>query len=269
MAWVLTTECDSLLFSCLDAVGRDEQFDIARARLRSGMWLRRPAGCGSCSSTTSRDMQMGLLVYCLHFKRLDILDALWSYGWKHNWRMGIETKPAEEVEVPVLSKLLGWYPRIRTNRVYYTPGLIVLLGAIRAHLRGQQALKGLLLRVPQPMSTAPGYTSHLSLLHIYLNRRMRGSLSQAEQSSLMRIQRHMEGNPLVAALQGNGPKALALLEKHWPGGVPAPKTAWSEPWRLQRSDGDSGLEPDPAADPLVYHGDGDYQFARHATGLFC
>ena len=269
MAWILTSECDSLLFSCLDAIGRDEQFDIARARLRSGMWLRRPAGCGSCSSTPSRDMQMGLLLYCLHFRRLDLLDALWDYGWKNNWKMGIETKPAEEITVPVLSRLLGWYPRVQNNRTYYTPGLVVLLGAIRAHLRGQKALRGLLLAIPQPMSTEPGYVSHLSLLHIYANLRMRGRLTHSEQSSLMRIGKHMEGNPLVAALQGEGRKALELLEKHWPGGLPAPKQAWSEPWRLQRSDGDSGLEPDPAASPTEYHGDGDYLFAQHCVELFC
>jgi hypothetical protein len=214
-------------------------------------------------------MQMGLLVYCLHFRRLDFLDDLWRYGWKNNWKMGIETKPAEEITVPWLSQKLEWYPKIRNNRTYYTPGLIVLLAALRAHLRGQKTFMRLLLAVPQPMSTAPGYTSHLSLLHIYLNIRMRGHLTAREGRVLEQIRVHMSESPLVSALLGDGDRSLKLLEKYWPGGLPAPKTAWSEAWRLQRSDEDSGLEPDPTANPTEYHGDGDYLFARHCTALFC
>lgn len=269
MAWILTDECDSLLFSCLDAVGRDKPFDICQARVGKGLWLRRPACCGECSSTTSRDMQMGLLVYLFHFKRADLLKELID-RCLHSWgKMGTENKPAEPVTIPWISQKLGWYPKIRNNRVYYTPGLLLLLLACYLHVRGHKKAAALLSRFPQAYTTAPGYVSHLTLLHLYLNARIRGHLTPKEHRLLGAIQNHMDSNPLVAALQGNGPKALALLEKHWPGGLPAPKTSWSEPWRLQRSDGDPGLEPDSSADPLVYHGDGDYLFARHAIALFC
>ena len=250
MAWVLTDECDSLLFSCLDAVGRGQPFDICQARVGKGLWLRRPAGCGPCSSTTSRDMQMGLLVYFLHFKRADLLRELADRCMHSFGKMGTETKPWE-------------------NRVYYTPGLFVLLLACYFYVSNRPKLAKALTYIPQVYSVAPGYTSHLTLLHIYLNRRIRGKLVGLEYRALWEIEKHMQSSPLVHALLGRGSLALQKLEARWPGGLPAPKTAWSEPWVLQRSDGDPGLKPDLGANPLSYHGDGDYLFARHAIGLFC
>ena len=135
MAWIFTDECDSLLFSCLDAVARNEEFPIEDAFFvepgeNEATWHRRPKTCGSCSSTISRDMFMGLLVYCLHFARLDLLDAFWNFGWKHWWKMGMEYKEPTEFQ---LGPFLLYLPN---NRVWFTPGLIALLACLRAHLRG-------------------------------------------------------------------------------------------------------------------------------------
>lgn len=262
MAWILTDECDSLLFSCLDAVGRNRPFDICQARVGKGLWLRRPACCGECSSTTSRDMQMGLLVYFLHFKRADLLAEL-AHRCMHSWgKMGTETK-----RVPI--KVGPFSFTLPETRVWYTPGLFVLLLACWAYVAGKPRLAKLLSFFPQAYSTAPGYVSHLTLLHLYLNRRIRGHLTKRELAICDSIATHMASSPLVAALQGKGDRALKLMEARWPGGLPAPKTAWSEPWVLQRSDNDEGLQPDPTANPLEYHGDGDMLFARHCISLFC
>lgn len=205
---------------------------------------------------------MGLLIYFLHFKRADLLRELVDRCMHSFGKMGTEIK-----RVPV--KVGPFSFTVPENRVWYTPGLFILLLACWAQVAGRPKLAKLLTYVPQVYSVAPGYTSHLTLLHIYLNRRIRGKLVGLEYKALWEIEKHMQSNPLVHALLGRGSLALQKLEARWPGGLPAPKTAWSESWVLQRSDGDEGLQPDPEANPLSYHGDGDYLFARHSIGLFC
>lgn len=205
---------------------------------------------------------MGLLVYFLHFRRADLLAELVHRCMHSFGKMGTETKR-------VSVKVGPFSFTVPENRVYYTPGLFILLLACWAQASGRLKLAKLLTYVPQVYSVAPGYTSHLTLLHIYLNRRIRGKLIGIEYKALWEIEKHMQSSPLVHALLGRGSLALQKLEARWPGGVPAPMTAWSEPWVLQRSDDDEGLRPDSSANPLAYHGDGDYLFARHSIGLFC
>lgn len=242
--WILTDKCDSLLFSCLQAVALEEQFDIDAAFF-NGLWHRRPAKYGKCSSTISRDMFLGLFAYCLHFGRLDILDKLWKSAWSRGWKMGIETKK--------------W-----NNRVYMTPTMMVLLYQLRRYLR-TGSINWVLDQIPVPRATSPGYVSHLSMLQIYLNLRMRGKLVTHERSQLTKMLKHSSQNPLIHALLGNKLNALVLLDKYWPKDRLPTTREWSEEWRTQRHDQDTGLLPAPGKKHT--HTGGDLLFVRHVLSL--
>lgn len=236
------------------------EFPLEQAEVEPGKWLRRPACCGECSSTTSRDMQMGLLLYSVWFGRSDLLQRLWRYGWRHLWKMGDETR-TEELQMPILGTI-----RIRNNRTWYTPGLVVLLAACLAHTRGHRKLAKVLTYFPQAYSTAPGYVSHLTLLHLLLNLIIRGRLTERERRTLKAIQKHMWENPLVWALLGYPNIARVFLNARWPQDFFTTRT-WSEPWALQRSDTDSGLER--GANPAEYQANWDYLFAKNIIDKLC
>lgn len=254
--WIHTDECDSLLFSCLYAVATNKEFPVELA-FWDELWHRRPEPCGECSSTISRDMFMGLFAYCLHFRRIDILDEISAYGWKHCWKMGIETKAPTEVRIgPVVFHLPN-------NRVWFTPGLVALLQQLRTHLRGKKSLWRFL---PQSYSSEPGYVSHLTMLHIYMNARMRGFVSAREKTVLHKMLSHSDSNPLLHALLGERAKTLELLAR-WPTDRLPNNYDWEEPWLTQRDDSDSGHLPAPPNTPVKEHSGGDALFVRHVLGL--
>ena len=238
---------DGLLFACLLAVGQNRPFDVDAAISPDGQVFRNPEFAtgnrqlGPRESTISRDMFMGLFIYCLHFGRIDILRKVICYGWKHVWKMGTENRKID-------------------TRTVFTPGLILLVYAILFHLTGKTGVARLLVSIPQPMSSAPGYVSHLSMLHIYLNKRICGKVSTANKSTLVKISSHMGQNPLVWALLGNPLRAAACLNK-WPQNRLPTKQDWSEEWRTQRSDNDSGLIG--VLENTSPHSGGDYLFVKH------
>lgn len=247
--WDISSECDALLFVTLQQVGLGIEGPVDEAESEPGKWNRLPAPdyATNCSSDISRDMFMGLFVWAWEFKRLDVLERVWSYGVENNWHMGQERK-AEILE----------------NRTYFLPGTIALLAELIYHLGGDDHVERNIL-VVTPMNTEPGFASHLSLLQIYLRGEMHDGLTDGEILTLDSILLHMSGNPLAHALlhkytDGNQSRAVQLLLETWPADRLPTDRDWDDSWRTQRSDDDSGLMP---GDSDEQHSGGDFLFAAH------
>jgi len=257
---------DGLLFASLQAVARGVDFQVEDYFDSKGQVYRNPSMAmatyqlGPRESTISRDMFVGLFCYCLHFGRADILEKVWSYGWRHGWKMGQENRRFEFTLLGRKFSVLG------DNRVWFTPGLILLLAALIAHLKGRQRISSLLVNIWQPIGSVPGYQSHLSMLHIYLNRRIRGEIVTWERKVLDKILEHSPRNALALALAGWHEDARAELASQWPADRLPTKHDWTEEWRTQRADNDVGIvwgEPDN----IQPHSGGDLLFVEHVLAL--
>lgn len=238
--------CDALLFATLFNVGSGEEGSLLDAQGQPGQWFRLP-GLKSdptlCSSDISRDMFMGLLTYIWHFKKLSMAQDIWEYGYNHNWQMGQERKPLE-------------------TRTVFTPPMIGLLAEIIYHLGGEDHPERYFSDA-MVYNTDPGFVSHLTLLHLALRGSINKGLADKEVESLRLILRHMSGNPLAQALyhkytDGDQSIATNLLLTVWPADRLPTTSDWSEEWRTQRSDGDSGLLPGEGGHT---HSGGDFLFA--------
>lgn len=265
---------DGLLFACLQAVATGRDFDISEYMHESGQVFRNPAMAagaqlGPRESTISRDMYMGLFCYCLHFGRADILEKVAAYGWRHGWKMGTENRRFEFTLLGRKFSILG------DNRVWFTPGLILLLYALLAFLRGGQPsvvpgagpkLARLLAGIWQPLGATPGYPSHLTMLHIYLNMRIRGKVSKSEHKVLDRILKHSPRNALALALAGWTDEARQELATQWPTDRLPTGSDWTEEWRTQRVDNDKGIVWGRPGD-MKPHSGGDLLFVEHVLAL--
>jgi len=245
-AWDVSDACDALLFTALTQVGLGEPGDLEAAESELGHWHRLPGPeyAVKCSSDISRDMLMGLFVWIWEFKRLDVAENLWAYGSENNWKMGEERNAAEHFD-----------------RVYLRPGTVGLLAELIYKLGGENHWERSLLTV-NPLSSAPGFQSHLTLLNLHLLGEMHGGLTASELGTLTDILQHMSQNPLAHALyhrytDGEQSRATELLLGTWPADRLATGRDWSEEWRTQRSDGDSGFQPGDSDEP---HSGGDLLF---------
>ena len=256
---------DGLLWASLLAVATDRPFEVEEYIREDGQVFRNPGMAlgrllGPRESTISRDMFMGLFCYCLHFGRADILEKVAAYGWRYGWKMGRENR---RLEFSVLGRKISV---IGDNRVWFTPGLIILLYAILAFLRGRPRLAKLLVNIWQPLGATPGYPSHLTMLHIYLNRRIRGKIVTWEQKALNNILKHSPRNALALALAGWTDDARQELATQWPTDRLPTKHDWTEEWRTQRADNDVGIvwgEPGN----IKPHSGGDLLFVEHVLAL--
>ena len=244
---------DGLLFASLHAVATGKPLPIRDYMNWQGQVFRNPAMAdgthklGPRESTISRDMFMGLFCYCLYFGRLDILNKVALYGWRHYWKMGQENRKLD-------------------NRTWFTPGLVILLYALIAHLRGRPRLAKFLVNIWQPLGTPPGYPSHLTMLHIYLNRRIRGNIAPWEHKALAAILEHSPRNALALALAGWHNEAREELAIQWPENRLPNHHDWTEEWRTQRADNDNGIvwgEPGN----IKPHSGGDLLFVYHVLAL--
>lgn len=236
-------ECDSLLFASLQNVGESKQFDVEEARDSGGQWHRRPdwAACesGPNDSTISRDMFMGLFVYITVNKRLDLAESIWDYGTAHNWKMGSDNAV--------------------DNRTYFTPGMVQLLAKITSYLGGKQYKAE--LAIPQVYGSEPGFPSHLTMLHIYLNGKMDGQINNNQLDALRAIEKHSPDNALLRTLlskytDGDQSGALESL-RIWPTDRLPTNADWQSDWRTQRADGDPSFAPGTDSNP---HSGGDFLF---------
>lgn len=243
--WEADRSGDALLFVSLQSVGLDSESPLDEAQgLEPGRWYRSPEcrlDSSTCGSDISRDMFMGLLTYANHFHRLDIAEGIWSYGHAHQWAMGAERQGPND-------------------RTVLTPQLIGLLARVIYHLGGTNHPERLIGSI---YNTPPGFESHLTMLQIALEGEMAGSLTDAQLAALRAIRVHMSINPLVHALlhkytDGDQSEATRLLLTIWPADRLPTSSDWTETWRLQRSDGDSGFLPGA---PGLVHSGGDFLFA--------
>jgi hypothetical protein len=173
-------------------------------------------------------MFVGLLNYIWQFKRLDLAEGIWSYGQSTGWDMGEER--ADRLE----------------NRTILTPVTISLLAELIYELGGEDHGER---HIPRVYSVVPGFTSHLSLLQIYLEGSMHGSIPESSLETLRAIRdAGAAGNPLVHALvhrytDGDQQVATELLLTGWPADRLPTSNDWCEHWRVQRADGDKSLQP--------------------------
>lgn len=238
--WSYPESCDGLLFSSLDAVARGTEIDITAAEGEPGQWFRNPGqACypqGSASDI-SRDMLLGLMVYSVHFHRLDILENLWTYGQDHNWKMGRGD-----------------------DRTVLTPASIGRLARAIRYLGGADHPERLISDIP---SVVPGFEGHLSLLGIMLDARTEGGVSPLDLQALRSLASQMPDNALAQALlhkytDGDQTTATRLLLETWPADRLPTSADWCEEWRVQRADQDPGLQS--CSTQAVTHTGGDLLF---------
>lgn len=243
--WDVSDKCDALLFVALQHIGLVETGPVEDAMGDPGRWFRLPSLVNDpslCSSDISRDMFMGLLNYIWQFKRLDLAEQIWDYGSRNKWKMGEERKTTPE------------------NRVQFLPSTIGLLAEIIWKLGGEDHKERHYASF-NTYNTNPGFTSHLTLLHIHLRGSMYGSITANELGTLKSILGHMSQSPLAQALyhkytDGDQSEATRLLLEIWPADRLPSNGDWSEEWRTQRSDGDVGFQP------------GDWPYHEHSGGDF-
>lgn len=254
--FILTQECDALLFSSLHAIASGREFNIRAARdANTGQWYRRPqASTGgtydacypkSANSTISRDMLLGVILYGYYAKDLDLLINLYEYGNNNNWTMGQNDS--------------GDFRHI------FSPSTIGLLAKSIRSLGGPDYGTA---AFPQFYSTEPGYQSHLSLLSILLVGKTEGRVSDIEKNALASIVSKNPNNPLAHALYGRYVKtehtsiAVDLLLSQYPNNRLPNGMDWCEEWRTQREETSAGLQPCKADSPHygIEHTGGDALF---------
>ncbi len=237
--FISTEYCDSLLFSALNAVARNERIDIEDAQGEPGQWFRRPSkDCypENSKSTISRDMLLGVILYAVHFNEPNILDDLWDYGEANNWVMG------EGV----------------IDRTLFTPTMIALLAEARYRLSGVDVE---IRRLGQTYDTTPGYRTHLSILKMVIKSKL-GTLSRWDKRYLQIIKDKNPHNPLVLAMYtkhigGDYTAAISKLLADFPDDRLPTTDDWCSEWRTQLKANDTALKP--CADGHEHSG-GDFLF---------
>lgn len=243
--FILTDECDSLLFSSLLATAIDG-INITAAKDTDGKWYRRPLQYPNCypdgsASEISRDMLMGGLLFMWKSKNLELLEELFDYGKDHNWVMG-------EGDV---------------SRTYFTPGLQSTLTELIYRLGGNDEPG--YRNIPQVWSKNNDYMGHLDLLHLLLRGEALGSLTEQQ---IELLQWHSQRSPRNALVQyllakyttGDYSKAISILmdAKLFPAlRLPTNRDRSTE-WLWQR-DENSDWEPKLEGDEVEHTG-GDFLF---------
>lgn len=156
--FILTEECDSLLFSALLGTGR-LPVAVENARNDSGTWHRRPLNYEPCypdhsASSISRDMFLGLFFFIWENKRRELAEQIFDYGEAHSWKMGDGD----------------------ATRTVLSPGLQATLAEIIARLGG--ADHKVYRAIPVLFTEGGrGFEAHLDVLHILLRGELFGFIS--------------------------------------------------------------------------------------------
>lgn len=216
--FVMSGDCDSLLFSSLNAIGRNEEFNIQAAEIEPGKWYRNQRKDG-CDSSISRDMLMGVMAYSLYFKRLDIAQDLWHYGEAHNWKMGYTDSGNLEFEA----------------RTIMSPGQVALLAQVIHHLGGPDYA---IRFTPQVFTAEVGFAGHLTLLHFWMIDRMEGELGPIVRKVLTQYRTIAPNNAFVSYLYnkyngGSQQGTVELLNRYPVDRLPT-GSDWCEAWLQQR-----------------------------------
>lgn len=218
--FILSDECDSLLFTGLVGSVPGINVDIDAAQDAQGSWHRRPLELPECcpefsKSSISRDMLLGLAWYAYSNGRLDISEGVIKYALSHWMVMGKGAK----------------------SRTIMTPGLLSTFAWISYRLGGPSRLW--LRWIPTVESAqATDYQAHLSMLHILLRRELTGKEDLHADVAQAQCKRQ-PNNPLFQWAAGNGAIAESILmdERLWPNDrLPTSRDRKGE-WLLQRDDG--------------------------------
>jgi hypothetical protein len=245
--FIHTDKCDSLLFSALLAVARDEAINLPAARGVSGQWYRRPSqdcfALGESKSTISRDMFMGVLLYAAYFKDAALINQIWRYGSDNNWNMGQGVDTETEI-----------------GRTIWTPSLIGLAAQIRKTITGKTVAA---IHLPGIYSTVEGYRSHLTMLNIVATYRANAEISGTQVDAIKTIRNASPGNALAQALyakfiSGDYSMATALLLAKFPSDRLPTTDDWCEEWVVQRSDSESSIST--PCEGSHTHSGGDFLF---------
>jgi hypothetical protein len=152
--WARVCKCDGLLFNCLWSIA-GVNVPIESARDKYLKWHRHPSfNCYSnkeSGSEISRDMILGLLLWCIFKRRSDIIDDLILFGESCGWIMG----------------------KGDITRTYLTPSLRGTIFEAIYHFTDRKSLmrfcpKDWVWPIPMNIVTnQPGYRRHLQALHIF------------------------------------------------------------------------------------------------------
>lgn len=241
--FIVSDECDSLLFSGLVGCLPDISVDIDAARGKEdGLWLRRPKDIpcypDHSASSISRDMLVGLAWYAYKNRRLDISEGVIKYAFKHWFIMG-EAK--------------DWKTKI--GRCFLTPGLLATFAWISYTLGGPS--RPWLRWIPIWMSErADGYEAHIAVLHALLRRKLTW---RDDNKEMLKFHADRQPkNPLFLYAAGYDTEAMKVLltRKWWPHDrLPSAKER-KEQWLPQRDFSDDWR---PTKQDKVHPG-GDFLF---------
>jgi hypothetical protein len=236
--FVLTHECDSLLFSALVGCDPLVPINIEAARNKDGLWSRRPVdsqGCDTCypkhsKSTISRDMFTGLFWYIWRHKRLDLAEQLYAQGEARDWIMG-QGDP---------------------GRIVLSPNLRAILAEIIYQLGGKN--RPLVRAIPNVFGKDTGYAAHLDVLVAGLMAELQGGATQQVLDLLEHHALRQPKNALYTLMyhryvtpNQNTATKLLLDETYFPDDRLPERGDRKEAWLWQRDASDTGWRPDPKA----------------------
>lgn len=237
-----THHCDALLFSGLVGCVPGIRIDI-EAAFDGKLWHRRPIE-KSCfpdhsKSTISRDMFVGLALFCYFNDRSDIATNVVKYALTHWLIMGKATSLSVKLGRCFLGfGLLSTFAKL--SRKWYFWPLTLLPADVK------------LSKLPT------GYAAHIQVLHVLLRDLIDGNDPSTNQIILQQAVREPM-NPLFNIATGNYQAAIDVLSNGslFPEDRLPTSKERRESWLPQR---DFGTDWFPANGPAVEHHGGDFIF---------
>lgn len=247
--FILSQDCDSLLWSSLYGVGGGE-VQIHAAQDSNGAWHRRSLNLPECysdgsASTISRDMFIGLMWFAWEKKDLTTMNDLFHYGRNHNWVMG-------DGDI---------------SRTYFVPGLQATLSEIIKKLGGTNREE--YRSIPQVYSKNTDYQAHLDMLHILLRADLTGSIDEATLNIVKYNHKRSLGNPFYSYVyhrfvDGDQTETYQILLNPtypFPEGHLPTSAEYCTEWFTQR---DAGQNWEPCtANGVTEHPGGDFIFVSY------
>lgn len=248
--FILSSHCDSLLFTGLLGGVLPEGIDIKAAEKSPGEWTRRPLvdGEDTCypdnsKSTISRDMLLGLQFYAWKNQRLDILEDLWDYGKANTWIMG----------------------KGAPSRIIFTPNSQALLAEAIFRLGGEDHF--ITRAIPTLRNENTGFQAHLDHVSILLSGELEGEISGKDLEIMAGHVKRVPDNALVRYIHSKYTDGIqdaaikSLLNESWfPRGRLPTTTDRKSGWLWER---DPGADWSPRSGAAETHTGGDFLLVAH------
>lgn len=244
--------CDSTLFSGLLGCHKFVDVNLIAARnQKTKQWFRRPLEYDECwasgksRSTISRDMLLGVMAWSFFNNRSDVLQDIYRYAKRNFWRMG-----------------QGRYHGADT---LMNPDYMSLLARLIYKMTGvSHWIRYWPLSVDQHAS---GYQAHLQCVYLILAFQANGYLNGDQLSAIEKMYNADQTNLLKTILYYKTFGHDIVLDFNWhhyPSSRNPSSRDRSEPWAIQRSEGDQGLKPSPNC---RIHSGGDLIFCEFVYDL--